>query len=222
MPQPRAMGDTTQRERAYELLHRALMLQQIPAGQRLRETEWAERLNVNRTALREACGRLCAEGLIADGPNGGYFVAQLSSEELEDALEVRLLLEAGASERICRLGLNKARDLQPLLKACEELEWLLRDGYRNEVAESDRRFHEALVSLAANARLARLYRCIPPGSWFAIGRGQECETAGRMMLRKHRDILTPIQRGRAAEAQGLLRGHVVSPGEPCEHGAGVA
>ncbi|HOW19564.1 MAG TPA: GntR family transcriptional regulator [Phycisphaerae bacterium] len=222
MPRTRAIGERAQRERAYELLRRALMLQQIPAGQRLRETEWAERLNVNRTALREACGRLCAEGLIADGPKRGYFVAQLSSEELEDALEVRLLLEAGTIERICRLGLNKPRNLQPLQKACEELEWLLRNGYRNEVAESDRRFHEALVALAANARLARLYRCIPPGSWFAIGRGQECETAGRMMLREHRDILTAIQRGRAAEAQGLLRGHVVSPGEPCENGVGAA
>ncbi len=222
MLQATAIGGTTQRERAYELLRQALMLQQIPAGQRLRESEWAARLNVNRTALREACGRLCSEGLIADGPKRGYSVAELSSEELEDALEVRLLLEAGAVERICRLGLNKPRDLQPLQRACDELEWLLRNGYRTEVAESDRRFHEALVALAANARLARLYRCIPPGSWFAIGRGQECETAGRMMLREHRDILTAIQRGRAAEAQGLLRGHVASPGETCKNGVGVA
>jgi len=222
MLQAMAIGGTTQRERAYELLRRSLMLQQLPAGQRIRETEWAERLNVNRTALREACGRLCAEGLIADGPKRGYFVARSSSEELEDALEVRLLLEAGAIERICRLGLNKPRNLQPLQRACDELEWFLRNGYRTEVAESDRRFHETLVVLAANARLVRLYRCVPPGSWSAIGWGHGYQTAGRMMLREHRDILTAIQRGRAAEAQGLLRDHVASPGGTCKNGVGVA
>ncbi len=65
------------REQAYHRLRRLLILQQIPEGQRLRETEWAERLGVNRTALREAFARLEAEGFIELGAKTGYFIPVL-------------------------------------------------------------------------------------------------------------------------------------------------
>ena len=50
----------TQRDRAYHQLRRLLILQQVPEGIRLRETEWSQRLGVNRSALREAFVRLCS------------------------------------------------------------------------------------------------------------------------------------------------------------------
>ena len=69
------------REQANNRLRRLLILEQIPEGQRLREAEWAERLNVNRTALREAFARLEAEGFIERGPKTGYFVPTLTNKD---------------------------------------------------------------------------------------------------------------------------------------------
>ncbi|MBI4581015.1 MAG: GntR family transcriptional regulator, partial [Planctomycetes bacterium] len=50
-------ANSSQRDQAYSRLRRLLILQQTPEGKRLREAEWAEKLGVNRTALREAFAR---------------------------------------------------------------------------------------------------------------------------------------------------------------------
>jgi DNA-binding GntR family transcriptional regulator len=209
MPHLKDNNGVSQRCRAYDLLRQALMLRQIAAGQRLRETEWAERLSVNRTAIREACGRLCVEGFVVEGPRRGYFAARPDADEVQDVLEIRIMLEAGAIERICRLGLNKPKGVRPLVDACDELEWLLRKNYRAQLGESDRRFHEALISMAGNKRLMFMYRCVPPMDHEPeVCDGPAWDASGRTMLVEHRDILAAIQKGRVADAQKLLRVHL--------------
>src|SRR5688572_29272794 len=91
----------SQRDHAYAALKKLLILQQIPEGERLREPYWAEKLKVNRMALREAFARLEAEGIIERGDRTGYFVPVLSEEDLHEILRLRVLLETGAIELIC-------------------------------------------------------------------------------------------------------------------------
>ena len=88
MPYMKNENGMTQRNRAYTLLREALVAGKIPGGSRLREAEWAGRLRVNRSALREAFGRLCGEGLLVEGPKRGYFVAHFEPDEVKDVLEV--------------------------------------------------------------------------------------------------------------------------------------
>jgi len=151
----------SQRDQAYHRLRRLLILQQAPEGKRLREAEWAERLGVNRTALREAFARLEAEGLIQKGPITGYFVPALTQEDVLEICEVRTMLEGGAIQRICRLGLNTPRHLKLMRQACEQLERLVKEDYYLGVAEADRRYHEALIEAAGNKRLVMLYLRAP-------------------------------------------------------------
>ena len=65
-------------ERAYAALREDIVEWRLPPGTLLAEVEQAERLGVSRTPLREALGRLTAEGLTAPGANkksrrGGSF-----------------------------------------------------------------------------------------------------------------------------------------------------
>ena len=99
-------GNASKREVAYERLRRILILQQVPEGVRLRESEWTKRLNVNRSALREAFARLEAEGLIETGDKTGYFVPVLVMEDMMEVVVVRIALEGAAIELICEAGLN--------------------------------------------------------------------------------------------------------------------
>src|SRR4051812_14278041 len=91
----------SQREQAYRSLRRLLVLQQIEPGQRLREPQWAERIRVNRSALREAFARLEAEGLIERGSQTGYFVPRLTAEDVVEVTKLRLALESLAIDEIC-------------------------------------------------------------------------------------------------------------------------
>jgi DNA-binding GntR family transcriptional regulator len=204
---PEAGG--SQRDQAYHRLRRLLILQQTPEGKRLREAEWAEKLGVNRTALREAFARLEAEGLIEKGPITGYFVPELSRDDILEISEVRIMLEGGAIERICRLGLNTARALKPMRLACDQLERLLEEAYYLGVAEADRRYHEALIRVAGNRRLSMLYEraplpIIPP----EIVSGTEWMVTVRRTLEEHRGIHDALVDGNKARAQELLRTHL--------------
>ncbi|NCB06035.1 MAG: GntR family transcriptional regulator, partial [Clostridia bacterium] len=51
-------------EIAYETLKHAIITGQIPAGSRIVETEYAERLHISRTPLREALRKLERDGLV--------------------------------------------------------------------------------------------------------------------------------------------------------------
>ncbi len=204
----RGNGDS-QRDQAYQRLLRLLILKQAQEGKRLRESEWAERLGVNRTALREAFARLAAEGLIDKGPVTGYFVPVLKHADLQEIVEVRIMLEGGAIRRICACGLNTPDRLAGMSQACEQLERLVREDYYLGVAEADRRYHEALVSAAGNKRLVMLYQraplpIIPP----EVVSGSEWTARVQATLREHRAILATLLDGDAEQALQYLREHL--------------
>lgn len=202
-------GGSSLRERAYSRLRRLLILQQIPEGQRLRESEWAERLRVNRTALREAFARLEAEGFIEKGPKTGYFVPDLTNQDILEVIEVRIMLEGGAIERIINLRLNTPEHLRPMLKACDDLCSLAGADYLLGVAEADRRFHEALVDAARNKRLSILYQRAPlPIIHPEILSGDTWKARVQQTLDEHRALLDAILQGNVLGAGEVLRTHL--------------
>lgn len=197
------------RDQAYERLKRLLLLQQIPEGTRIREAEWALRLSVNRAALREAFARLEAEGFIEKGPRTGYFVPVLVNSDILEIIEVRVMLEGGAIDRIIERGLNTPQQLQPMAAACDQLERLVQEEYLLGVAEADRRYHESLITAAENRRLALLYQRAPlPIIHPQIVSGQDWAARVQRTLFEHRSVLTSIREGNAAQAKLLLREHL--------------
>ncbi len=201
--------NSSQRDQAYARLRRLLILQQVPEGERLREAEWALRLGVNRTALREAFARLEAEGLIEKGLKTGYFLPVLTEDDVLEVIEIRIMLEGGAIERLCRLGLNTPRHLKPMYETCDQLERLVREDYHLGVAEADRRFHESLVQAAGNSRLSCLYNRAPlPIIHPAVVSGREWADTVRRTLEEHRAILAAVSEGDFVIAQQQLRVHL--------------
>jgi len=124
---------------------------ELTAGARLAETELADRLGVSRTPVREALGRLAAEGLVELVPNRGARVATWSRRELEGVFELRALLEPQLTERaVPRATAADADDLDDLAgrmvrTAREDLDALV---------PLNRAFHDRLVALADHPALA--------------------------------------------------------------------
>ena len=177
--------EVLQRYKAYQVLRRLLILDQIQKGARLREPIWAKQLGVNRMALREAFARLEAEGLIERGPKTGYFVPRLTSEDIREILEVRSSLEAMAIRAIIREKRNTRRHLTPLQRAIDQLEVMIDNSYILGASESDRRFHECLVELAGNRRLTMIYLSRPAANaacpnhqHFRVGTGDAKDLEG--------------------------------------------
>jgi DNA-binding GntR family transcriptional regulator len=198
-----------QRDFAYRALRRLLILQQIDQGSRLREPEWADRLKVNRTALREAFARLEAEGLIEKGPTTGYFVPTLTDQDFREILQIRTLLECAAIDNICASRKRRQAVTDRLKDACNEMEGLFQKDYMLGMIEADRRFHETLIELAGNKRLSLIYHRAPlPMIHSRVVEADQWEQESRRTLEEHRSILQEIESGNAAEAQAILRVHL--------------
>ncbi|MBI4581096.1 MAG: GntR family transcriptional regulator [Planctomycetes bacterium] len=198
-----------QREQAYSRLRQLLILHQAPEGKRLNEETWANRLEVNRAALREAFARLEAEGLIEKRSLPGYFVPQLTAKDVSEICEVRIILEGGAIDRICRQKLNTPKHLAPLRETCEQLAGLADGGDYTAIAQAVRSFHECLIKVAKNRRLAVMYLraplpIIPPD---AVG-GREWQTRVNQTVQEHRQIVEHMLQGDAVKARSTLRVHL--------------
>ncbi len=208
---PGPSDDDSKRSLAYQQLRRLLILQQIVPGSRLIETEWALRLRVNRSALREALVRLEVEGLIVKGPSTGYSAPEITMHDIQEILIVRFALESSAIEIVCREGLNTPEHLIRMKQACDALEQFCREEYHLSEVEADWRFHEALVEASQNRRLAIAYNHAPlPILHPDITWGTQWAERVRLTISEHRAILDAILGDHVARAQTLLREHLTA------------
>ena len=95
-------------DRAYRQLSRAILRNQLVAGDALSVPELARRLNISRSPVREAVQRLIYDGLAANVPHRGAIVSELKPDDFRGLLEVRQALEGLAA----RLATERATDEQ--------------------------------------------------------------------------------------------------------------
>lgn len=88
--------------RAYEQLRSEIVEGALGPGTTLYEVEQSERIGVSRTPVREAFGRLVAEGLLDDGQGRGLVVTDVSDGDIDALFEMRTCLEAQAAQLAAR------------------------------------------------------------------------------------------------------------------------
>ena len=149
------MAEQTQGEIAYsELKHRIHNLEIAP-NDRIREEFWSQKLGVNRSALRESLTRLLGEGLVYSGERGGFFVAEMTEEEIHELREVREIIETAALGLACERATS--RQLKELEETCDDYGSFVKKGYFAAAHEADLRFHRLLVAASSNSRLVQVY-----------------------------------------------------------------
>ena len=89
---------TSLRERALEMLRKAVTAREIEPGSRLVETELSAAMGISRGTLREALRQLEYEGLIEVGDRGRLTVRTLTDAELADMFTVRTMPERMAKK----------------------------------------------------------------------------------------------------------------------------
>lgn len=84
-------------DRAYTALREDIIEWRLRPGTVLAEVEQSERLGVSRTPVREALGRLTAEGLTTAAGGRGVVVTDISLENIDELFELRETLEVRAA-----------------------------------------------------------------------------------------------------------------------------
>src|SRR5438445_9257378 len=120
LSRPARLENLTLWQRVYDHLREEILTGRLKPGAELGEVPLSEQLGVSRGPLREAIGRLAAEGLVTVRPRRGAVVRSLSKEEFLELYQVREGLEAMA----VRLAVPRLREegVAGLPRLAEELE----------------------------------------------------------------------------------------------------
>ncbi|HEU0141030.1 MAG TPA: GntR family transcriptional regulator [Bryobacteraceae bacterium] len=98
-------------DRIYAAIREAIFSGRLKTGQRLTEIQMAKEFEVSRASLREALQRLSHEGLVELNSYKGARVIELTPEQLDEMLALRLLLEAEAVRQAKRRLTQTDRDV---------------------------------------------------------------------------------------------------------------
>ena len=103
--------------------------------------------------VRDALGRLALEGLVVGRPRVGTMVAPLDLREIEQAFEVRHLLEGRSAALAARNA--GPQDRAAITSAFDGAEAAIAAGDFRALMAMDRAFHRAVAYATHNATLAR-------------------------------------------------------------------
>lgn len=142
------------RDIAYEQLKHAIITGQIPAGSRIVETAYADRLHISRTPLREALQKLERDGLVEYVLHRGVMVRAFTISDVEEIFAIRnammMLLLPSVIENA------KEEDIDKLYHIVEEIDRALEAGNMERTAELNRAFHKGLEQLSDKRRIMRV------------------------------------------------------------------
>jgi DNA-binding GntR family transcriptional regulator len=88
---------TSLTEQAYVTLRERVITGDLPPGAEISEQELAEQLQMSKTPVREALGRLCVEGFMEAFPRRGYRVTPITLQDMSNLFAVRGALEGTAA-----------------------------------------------------------------------------------------------------------------------------
>jgi DNA-binding GntR family transcriptional regulator len=163
---------------AYTELRNWVLTREVGPGEQLNLRTIAETLGVSRSPILHALTRLSAEGLIVTEPRRGFFVKPLTASEVENAHDLRLVLEIFAAERAIPRVTDD--DLHGLRLRMNETVVALNAGRRKEYIDVHHEFHRFTVELCANpfvvASYDRLAAHITAARMIAERRGRWTET----------------------------------------------
>lgn len=139
----------------YERLKTGIIDGTVAQGQWLVERELCEEYGISRTPVREVLFRLVSEGLVVQEPSKGFFVRNLTMDQVVEIFQAREALEVMAVALACQR--MSAPDLERLRKLREELAQVDIDKEPAVHVKLGRLMHNIIRDVARNSLLKELY-----------------------------------------------------------------
>lgn len=181
----------------------------ISPGSHLTETDLAAEYNLSRSPIRKALRELADEGLVVLEPHRGAFVAEWTTSDAAEIMEIRALLE-GQGARLAALR-RTDEQITALAEICGQMEKLSRDrpdGYRALVSELNHQFHLLILESASAPRLYSITKDLARAPMMMGSFQYYDDHQLQRSLDDHRMILDAIEHREPERARILMDGHL--------------
>jgi DNA-binding GntR family transcriptional regulator len=208
-PNPQPVRNLTLREQVLEHLREEILSNRLEPGAELNEVGLANSLGVSRGPIREALGRLAAEGLVTLTPRRGAIVTKLTKQEFIDSYQVREALESLAT-RVAVPRLTD-EDRAELHQMSHEMRRLAEADDVNAFFEVNRRFHNKLVASSGNRRLLAMYQQLMGQMGRLLRKSADLRGGLGESAAAHEAILEAVDASDAERAAQLMAEHIEVP-----------
>ncbi|UWR04341.1 GntR family transcriptional regulator [Ruegeria conchae] len=188
---------------AYSLILEAIDVGVYKPGDRLVESELAERFGVSRTPIREALQRLETQSLLErDGRS--LIVASLDHNQMAELYVVRRELEGLAARLAAKHATEEEiRVLQDMVDADDAL---VNDP--SALSRANRRFHEQIHLASHNRYLVQQLDLVHRTMALMATTSLAAEGRGEIAQNEHKNIVDAIAARDEAGAQQALQDHI--------------
>ena len=172
----------------------------ILPGDRIIETELAQRLGVSRVPVREALRVLESQGIVINEPYKGIRLTPVTPERIDQLIEVRVALETTALTRAIRLGRNDATRLAALQAIVDEMKARAAANDVFGFATADTQFH-------GNAVLSDMWEMLARQMTIIFG----LSALGKPMLdivEEHNTLIAVFQSGNVTDMALAISDHI--------------
>jgi DNA-binding GntR family transcriptional regulator len=195
-------------EEVAERLRQRIFSHELKPGAWVDEQAIAEQYGISRTPLREALKVLASEGLVNLKPRRGCYVTELSPKDISDIFPLMAMLEGRCAFEATENADNADRArLQALHEALEQA---ARDGDIPRFFEANQEFHLAVQAITGNRWLLQIIQDLR--KVLKLTRMHSLSAEGRLQqsLEEHRAIIDAMLKGDAAQAESLMRNHLLA------------
>ncbi len=188
---------------AYGLILNAIDTGIYKPGDRLVESELADRFGVSRTPIREALQRLETQSMLTrDGRS--LIVASLNHNQMAELYTVRGALEGLAAELAAQHA--AAEEIQVLQDMVDEDRAYL--GEPKKLSQANRRFHRQIHLASHNSFLVRQLDLVYRSMALLATTSLAADGRGEVALAEHQSIVDAIRARDGPAASKALREHL--------------
>ena len=137
-------------------VERSILAGEYVPGSKLNEAALALKLGVSRGPVREAFRMLDEAGLVRTEKNRGVFVRDIPIDEALEIFELRATMEELVGRRLAAsLTAQQQQQIEAVVHAMEDA---VKAGDSHAYHLLNLQFHDGLVEMAGNRKLATIYR----------------------------------------------------------------
>jgi DNA-binding GntR family transcriptional regulator len=200
------LTSTSMRQQIADALRAAVITGEMEIGTVYSVPVLAEKFSVSITPVREAMLDLANEGLVEPVRNKGFRIKELTDNELDHILQVRLILEPEAGALIA--GKVDALAIKKLRKHADDIVRAAKAQDITGYVNADREFHGFMLELTGNETLKNTVLLLRDQSRLLGLRHLASQGLLADTTHEHHDMIDAIESGNAAKVKSIIATHL--------------